>query len=170
VALLHEKSKPMFIHDPSELLPSGVSPGSEYGLGVSGRDPNDGERHILLLDNDLAGGGGLARSLGEAAGIVTRAEGVEEVLDLLRASVFDVVVVDLRPDLLGHEAVCRLRAAGIARPLLFISARSTPEACQRALALGADAVAVLPIDNRRLKARIDALADRATWLQRLNCG
>jgi two-component system, cell cycle response regulator CtrA len=159
--LLHKKSTPMFIHDPSELLPPGLLLGSVDNGSLSGRDRDGrGTRHILLLDNDLAGGGGLACSFRKAGWIVTRAEGVAEVVDLLGTSVFNIVVVDLRPDLLGYEAICRLRAAGVDRPLLFISARSTPEAFQRALALGANAVAALPIDDRTLKAWIDVLAER----------
>jgi DNA-binding response OmpR family regulator len=74
--------------------------------------------------------------------------------------VFDIVAVDIRPDMLGYDAICVLRTARVALPLLFISARSTQEACRHALSLGADAVGVLPFDDHAISSRILALIRR----------
>jgi two-component system OmpR family response regulator len=139
------------------MMPPHLKQDLEFSGPITGRTR---QLRILLLDNDLVSRGVFARPLTESDWIVSRAEGVPEARDLLSRQSFDVIIVDLRPDLLGHEAVCSLRATGVALPLLFVSARSTPEATSRALALGADDVAILPLDIPEISAQVEQLASR----------
>jgi len=121
---------------------------------------------VLLLANDMMPSGCVASSLTDADCTVTRAESVDRAIALAKIEDFDVVVVDFRPDLLGYQAVCQLRMAHIDLPLLFVSARSSVDAFNRAYAVGADDVAVLPLDQDDLKARMASLTARARASQR----
>jgi DNA-binding response OmpR family regulator len=94
-----------------------------------------------------------------AGNVVIRTDNVAGALGILHTRILDAIVVDLRPDLLGHEAICTLRAARIALPLLSITARTAPDAYERAMSLGADGTAVLPLSNDEINAHLDALID-----------
>lgn len=99
----------------------------------------------LVLANDMLSDD--CGSLLVSAGCETVTVGsVEEALSLLAATEFAVLVIDFRPDLLGHQAVCQLRMAQMELPVLFVSARFAADAVQRACDVGADDVAVLPLD------------------------
>jgi two-component system cell cycle response regulator CtrA len=115
----------------------------------------------LLLANDMMPSDCVASALRDADCIVVRAGTVDVAIALTRAGDFDVIIVDFRPDILGHQAICQLRMAHIALPVLFVSARSTSDAFDRAYAVGADDVAVLPFDPTDLKTRLAVLAGRA---------
>lgn len=141
----------MFIAAPATLLPLDIT----AGFTVIGRRRT---QHVLLLDNNLAGQGGVGPVLTGAGHIVGRAAGVAEVLEETRVRRYDAVVVDLRPDVLGHEAIRALRAARVGVPLLLVSARGSDEARERARSAGADEVIVLPIDQDLLTARIEGLS------------
>jgi two-component system cell cycle response regulator CtrA len=118
----------------------------------------------LVLENDLTGSSRMSSALSSAGFGVEHANAIDEAIDLCRYYDFDAVVVDLRPDLLGCQAICRLRAAGIDVPLLFIAACTTAEARIKALSLGADDVVVAGLCERELDARLKALVRRSRGL------
>lgn len=149
----------MFIADPATLLPSDIIAAIDRRTTSSGwKQPRQETRRVLLMDNTLGCYCKLEAALKEADCIVSKAGCVAEVLELAARQQFNVIVIDLRPDLLGYEAICTLRAARVSLPLLFVSARSCPDAIHRAIALGANDVVTLPIDSETLSARIDLLA------------
>jgi two-component system cell cycle response regulator CtrA len=113
---------------------------------------------VLLLANDMMPSGSVAPSLTDADCRVTQAGTVDAMIALTKADDFDLIVVDFRPDVLGYQAVRQLRMAHIDIPILFVSARSTSDAFDRAYAVGADDVAVLPLDRAELKIRMASLA------------
>jgi two-component system cell cycle response regulator CtrA len=122
---------------------------------------------VLLLANDLMPSDCVAHALAEADCSVVHAGSADTAIALIGVDDFDVVVVDFRPDLLGYQAICQLRLAHIDLPVLFVSARSTLDAFNRAYAVGADEVAVLPFDLPDLKARLELLTRRAGVSRRL---
>ena len=84
-------------------------------------------------------------------------------LDRWQASVPDVVVLDLSlPGLDGLEVLTRARAAGLATPVLVLTARGTVGDRVLGLNAGADDYLGKPFDLDELEARIRALARRAT--------
>lgn len=149
----------MFIADPATLFPSGIVAAVDRRSMSSGwKHPRQETRRVLLMDNTLGCYGTLEVALREADCIVSKAGCVAEVLELVARQQFNVILIDLRPDLLGYEAICALRASRIFLPLLFVSARSCPDAIDRAIALGANDVVTLPIDTETLAARIDTVS------------
>ena len=112
---------------------------------------------VLLLANDMAPIDGVPNLLAGTGCEITRVASVSEALTRVEAGAFDAVIVDFRPDLVGYDAVCRLRVARVGLPILFVSARSTPDARARALAMGADDVVVLPLSQDSLLARLSSL-------------
>jgi DNA-binding response OmpR family regulator len=151
----------MFVADPVNYPLTDIESDSIQTAPVPGRrDAGSGIRQALLLSNDLTGRGDVAEALDSAGCKVTRADTTSDALERIRGDAFHIIVIDIRPDLLGYEALCALRAARVTLPLLFVSARSTPEAFQLALSLGADDVGVLPFDNHTISSRIGGLIER----------
>lgn len=121
---------------------------------------------VLLLANDMMSGLGVMPLLARFAGSLAQAGTAKTAIELARTGEYDAIVVDFRPDLLGYEAVCLLRVAQVDLPVLFISARSNQDAFDRAYAIGADDVMVLPASHESLATRIGAFARRVAQPER----
>lgn len=120
-------------------------------MGVSSFDV---PARVLLLANDMAPIDGVPSLLAGTECEITRVASVPEALARIETATFDAIIVDFRPDLVGYDAVCRLRVARVGLPILFVSARSSADARDRALAVGADDVVVLPLSQDGLLARL----------------
>ena len=120
----------------------------------------------LVLENDLRCGENISAALKTAGFGIDHADGTDDAIDMCRFWSFDLVVVDLRPDVLGFEAVCRLRSARVDVPILIIVASTAVAARIRALSLGADDVATGELCEPELAARIKALVRRSRGLAR----
>ncbi|MCZ8182195.1 MAG: response regulator transcription factor [Beijerinckiaceae bacterium] len=82
---------------------------------------------------------------------------------LLRAQVYDLVVLDVMlPEMDGFAILKALRQRRKATPVLVLTARSQVEDRVSALDLGADDYLVKPFDFRELEARVRALLRRKT--------
>lgn len=76
---------------------------------------------------------------------------------------FDVLVLDvMMPGRDGRQLCCDLRQAGIATPVLMLTARDQTEDKVAALREGADDYLTKPFDFDELLARLEALGRRAT--------
>lgn len=83
-------------------------------------------------------------------------------LQLLEASAFDIVILDVMlPDINGIEICRRLRAAGNFVPILMLTALDSSENLVNGLNSGADDYMTKPFKFSELEARINALARRA---------
>ena len=81
-----------------------------------------------------------------------------EALDYLRAADYDGAILDvMMPKADGFSVLARLRAEGIATPVLFLTARDTVEDRVRGLDLGASDYLVKPFSMAELLARVRAL-------------
>ena len=79
------------------------------------------------------------------------------------AAAFDVIIMDrMLPDMGGLDVISRLRAAGIATPVLMLSALSRSENRVTGLEGGADDYIGKPFEPSELIARLRALHRRAT--------
>jgi len=79
-----------------------------------------------------------------------------------RTTEYDVIVLDIMlPELSGLEVVRQLRNAGVATPVLIISARDQVDQRVEGLRCGADDYLIKPFDFGELLARIEALARRS---------
>ena len=133
------------------------------GAAIGGDDiPSGylGPRKTLLVVDDVATNRALLRDLLGALGFrVVEADNGVSALRQAKIDPPDLVLMDLvMPDMGGIEATRRLRAepGGAHTPVLIVSASSTPEEGQRAIAAGADAFLGKPIDEQALLAEIGA--------------
>ena len=87
----------------------------------------------------------------------------EEAELYLTGAEYDAVLLDVMlPKRSGYEVLRRLRARGIATPVLFLTARDTVEDRVHGLDLGADDYLVKPFDFAELLARIRAMTRKAS--------
>jgi two-component system OmpR family response regulator len=86
----------------------------------------------------------------------------EEGLRRAAAEAFDLVILDrMLPDLSGLQVVERLRSAGVAAPVLMLSALGRAENRTEGLDAGVDDYMAKPFDPPELVARVRALHRRA---------
>jgi signal transduction histidine kinase len=133
------------------------------GAAVGGDDiPSGylGPRKTLLVVDDVATNRALLRDLLGPLGFrMLEADNGVAALRQAKIDPPDLVLMDMvMPDMDGIETTRRLRAEpGTAKtPVLIISASSTPEEGQRAIAAGADAFLGKPVDEQVLLAEIGA--------------
>jgi FixJ family two-component response regulator len=75
----------------------------------------------------------------------------EEFLQAVQSHRFDCVLLDLHmPYMNGHEVLSRLSRLPTRIPAIVITGHDTPEARERALAAGAAAYLLKPVDESRL--------------------
>ena len=117
---------------------------------------------ILLIEDDAATAAYIAKGLGEAGFAVDRAEDGRQGLFLASDGSFAAIVLDrMLPGMEGMAVLSALRAAGIATPVLILSALGTPEDRVRGLTSGADDYLVKPFTFAELLARLNLLIRRA---------
>jgi two-component system response regulator TctD len=117
--------------------------------------------NLLLVEDDASMRATLARALGRRGWLVRPCEDGEEALVQWRAAPPDVVVLDLSlPGLDGLQVLERARAAGLAQPVLILTARGTVGDRILGLNAGADDYLPKPFDLDELEARLKALGRR----------
>lgn len=118
---------------------------------------------ILLVEDEPKLNQGLALGLRHAGYAVDVAFEGEEGERLAKANVYDAVVLDgMLPKRDGVEVCKNIRAAGIATPVLFLTARDAVEDKVAGLDAGADDYMVKPFAFQELLARIRSLLRRPT--------
>lgn len=116
---------------------------------------------ILLVEDDAAMRTTLARSFERRGLQVVLCEDGARALDRWQASVPDVVLLDLSlPGLDGLEVLTRARRAGLATPVIVLTARGTVGDRVLGLNSGADDYLPKPFDLDELEARVRALVRR----------
>jgi two-component system KDP operon response regulator KdpE len=110
---------------------------------------------ILVVDDESAIRRALRPPLLELGFQVAEASRGEEALQLLRAGVYDVVLLDVNmPGIGGIETLRRIRAFAPRLPILMLTVRDQEEDKVAALDLGADDYVTKPFSTRELIARI----------------
>jgi two-component system, OmpR family, response regulator len=118
---------------------------------------------ILVVEDDLKIASFVASGLRQHGFAVDRASDGDEALALVETTPFDAAVVDVMlPRLDGLSLVKRVRAAGNALPVLFLSARSSVDDRISGLQAGGDDYLTKPFAFSELLARIQALIRRAS--------
>ena len=116
---------------------------------------------LLLVEDNLAMLTSLQRSFQRRGIQVTTCDDGARALDRWRASVPDVVVLDLNlPGLDGLQVLAAARAEGLTTPVLILTARGAVGDRILGLNTGADDYLPKPFDLDELEARIRALARR----------
>lgn len=110
---------------------------------------------VLVVDDEPAIRRALRPPLVELGFQVTEASRGEEALQLLRASAFDVVLLDVNmPGIGGIETLRRIRSFAPRLPVLMLTVRDQEEDKVEALDMGADDYVTKPFSTRELVARI----------------
>jgi len=116
---------------------------------------------ILLVEDDELLGAGIRDALARARYAIDWVQDGRQGLAALRASEFDLLILDLGlPGLDGIELLRSLRAGGGTTPVLVLSARDTFPERVLGLDAGADDYLVKPFDVDELLARARALLRR----------
>ena len=137
------------MHDPEATCPA-VAPESPRGE-MSGR-------HLLVVEDDPDSREAIALALELHGGHVRAAGSVDEALALVDESPLDAVLSDLSmPGKDGYALLERLRARGVAAPVVAVSGFATPEDRERALTAGFSAHVAKPVD-------VDVLLDTVAKL------
>ena len=118
-------------------------------------------RKILIVEDDAATAGYLAKGLGEAGFAVETCGDGRDGLFLASEGIFDLIIADrMLPGLNGLAMIGAIRAAGIRTPALILSALATVDDRVDGLRAGADDYLVKPFAFAELSARIEALLRR----------
>ena len=119
------------------------------------------EIRILVVDDESAIRRALRPPLVELGFQVSEASRGEEALQMLRAAVYDAVLLDVNmPGIGGVETLRRIRAFAPRLPILMLTVRDQEEEKVEALDLGADDYVTKPFSTRELIARIRAAVRR----------
>jgi two-component system response regulator PrrA len=119
---------------------------------------------VLVVDDDEAIVDSLRRGLElEGYSVLTAADGTQA-LRVVAADRLDAVVLDVGlPDLNGRIVAARMRAGGLATPILILSALDQVDDRVAGLEAGADDYLVKPFAMEELTARLRALLRRAAY-------
>jgi two-component system KDP operon response regulator KdpE len=116
---------------------------------------------ILVVDDESSIRRALRPPLVELGFQVTEASRGEEALQLLRATVYDAVLLDVNmPGIGGVETLRRIRTFAPRLPILMLTVRDKEEEKVEALDLGADDYVTKPFSTRELIARVRAAIRR----------
>lgn len=119
-------------------------------------------RKILVVEDDSATAEYLAKGLGEAGYAVEQSRDGRDGLFLASEGIFDLIIADrMLPGLDGIAMVSAIRAAGIATPILILTALASVDDRVDGLRAGADDYLCKPFSFAELSARIEALVRRA---------
>ncbi|MGI4730446.1 MAG: winged helix-turn-helix domain-containing protein [Janthinobacterium lividum] len=122
-------------------------------------------RKILVVEDDPVTTAYLQKGLAEAGYAVEVCRDGRDGLFLASEGIFDLVVADrMLPGLDGIAMVSAIRAAGLAVPVLMLSALATVDDRVDGLKSGADDYLCKPFSFAELSARIDALVRRSDRL------
>ena len=116
---------------------------------------------VLVVEDERSIAGFIAGGLRQEGFAVDVAEDGVEGLELARAGPYDAAVVDVMlPRLDGLSLVTALRHAGVATPVLFLSARHSVDDRVKGLQTGGDDYLAKPFAFAELLARLQAITRR----------
>jgi heavy metal response regulator len=117
----------------------------------------------LLVEDDATIADFVTRGLREGGFAVDHAADGEEGLEAARTQPYDVAIIDLMlPKRDGLSVIEAMRRAGIATPVLILSARRSVDDRVRGLQTGGDDYLTKPFAFAELLARVQALVRRAS--------
>jgi len=118
---------------------------------------------ILIVEDDAETAAFIERGLGDLGNHVTSIGDGDEALNLALSQDFELLILDrMLPGIDGLSVLRRLRAAGLAAPVLLLTALGSIEDRVEGLDAGADDYLQKPFAFSELAARVNALGRRST--------
>ena len=116
---------------------------------------------ILLVEDDRSASRFLKKGLSEIGYTVDAVFDGDEGLHLAMSQAYDLMILDIMlPEMNGFEVLKAARRAGIAAPVIFLTARDEKSDVVHGLELGADDYLIKPFSFPELLARIRAVLRR----------
>lgn len=120
-------------------------------------------RRVLVVEDDASTADYISKGLREEGFTVEQVADGRDALYMASSSEFDVIVMDrMIPGLDGLSVVKALRAAGVATPILILSAMGHMDERVKGLRSGGDDYLTKPFGFSELHARIENLVRRRT--------
>lgn len=121
-------------------------------------------RHILVVEDEMHLAEGIRANLVAEGHKVSIAPDGEKALELWRAGGIDLVILDIMLPKLDGFSVCEeIRKKGGQEPILFLTARNSPDDRVRGLELGGDDYLGKPFNLAELLLRVQAMLRRQEW-------
>jgi two-component system, OmpR family, response regulator MprA len=118
---------------------------------------------LLIVEDEVRLASPIRKGLREEGLLADVAISGEDALWMATATAYDVIVLDVMlPGIDGFETCARLRADGVATPMLMLTARDAVDDRVAGLDAGADDYLVKPFALDELNARVRALLRRAS--------
>jgi two-component system alkaline phosphatase synthesis response regulator PhoP len=126
--------------------------------------PASGPARILVVEDELHLGLGIAENLEAEGHSVELVETGERALERLASARYDLVLLDVMLPGIDGFAVCqRARESGLSVPVLFLTARGGVDDRIRGLEAGGDDYLPKPFQLRELLLRVSAILRRRSW-------
>lgn len=143
-----------------------MQPGSEIAMQAAGANETTQaplvDAHILIVDDDAQLRQLVSKMLRTQGYRATAVAGGREMLEMLRATPVELIILDvMMPGASGLE-LCRHVRQSSSVPILMLTAKSEETDRVLGLEMGADDYLTKPFGSRELLARIRALLRRAT--------
>jgi two-component system sensor histidine kinase/response regulator len=119
--------------------------------------------HLLVVDDDAANRDVLSRRLQQQGHAVRTASSGREALDLLSATAYDIVLLDIMmPDMDGYEVLRQIKSDQRLQhiPVIMISALSEVQSVVRCIDAGAEDYLAKPFNPVLLRARVGASLEK----------
>lgn len=127
---------------------------------------DDGEKNILLVDDDALSRSILGDILGECNYQVAHAESGRAALDIIKRRKFDLILSDIvMPDMDGLELLRKVRLEDPNQPVIMITAYAELSTAIEAVRLGASDYINKPIDQTEMLWRIGKVLEQARLVQ-----
>lgn len=119
--------------------------------------------HILVVDDNRMNRLKLSHGLEQQGHTIALAENGQQALEMLQASSFDVVLLDIiMPEMDGHQVLEKMKSDSMLRdiPVIVISALDEMDSVVRCIEMGAEDYLPKPFNPVLLKARLDASLEK----------
>ncbi|MEP7115318.1 MAG: response regulator transcription factor [Ilumatobacteraceae bacterium] len=117
--------------------------------------------HVLVVDDEPSIVDAVATALRYEGYEVTEARNGRAALSVAQTGAVDLIVLDvMMPDIDGFEVARRLRADGLATPILFLTAKDALDDKVRGFTAGADDYVTKPFSLAEIALRVKAILQR----------
>jgi two-component system, cell cycle response regulator CtrA len=116
---------------------------------------------VLLVEDDATTAASIKLMLTKGNFICDTTDLGEHGLEIGKLYDYDIILLDLVPDIDSYEVLRRLRAARVRTPILILSGLAELDQKIKGLGFGADDFLAKPFDDRELIARIEAIVRRS---------